>query len=74
MINDKKFIYGLKCRDLKALDYLVDNYSDFILKVSYSVLNNRELSEECVNDVLLKIWDNIASFKDVTSQCKNSFS
>lgn len=64
MINSKNFIHGLKCRDLKALDYLVDNYSDLILKVSYSVLNNRELSEECVNDVLLKIWDNIASFKD----------
>lgn len=42
----------------------MDNYSDLALKVSYSVLNNRELSEECVNDVLLKIWDNIVSFKD----------
>lgn len=64
MINSENFIHGLKCKDLKALDYLVDNYSDLLLKVSYSVLNNRELSEECVNDVLLKIWDNIGSFKD----------
>lgn len=64
MIDKKNFISGLRHRDLKALDYLVDNYSDLALKVSYSVLNNRELSEECVNDVLLKIWDNIVSFKD----------
>ena len=63
MINKDNFIRGLRYKDLKALDYLVENYSDFGLKVSYSILNNRQLSEECVNDVLLKIWDNIDSFK-----------
>lgn len=63
MINEHNFIQKLRCKDLKALDYLVDNYSDLALKVSYSVLNNRQLSEECTNDVLLKVWDNIALFK-----------
>ncbi|EJP6471573.1 sigma-70 family RNA polymerase sigma factor [Clostridium sporogenes] len=63
MINEDNFIQGLKCKDLKALDYLVENYSDLALKVSYSVLNNRQLSEECTNDILFKIWDNIDSFK-----------
>ena len=62
MIDKDNFIQGLRYKDLKALDYLVDNYSDLALKISYSVLNNRQLSEECTNDVLLKIWDNIASF------------
>lgn len=64
MINKDNFIQGLKHKDLKALDYLVDHYSDLCLKVSYSILNNRQLSEECTNDVLLKVWHNIASFKD----------
>lgn len=63
MINKDNFIQALRYKDLKALDYLVDNYSDLGLKVSYSILNNRQLSEECTNDVLLKVWDNIASFK-----------
>lgn len=62
MINEDNFIQGLKYKDLKALDYLVENYSDLGLKVSYRLLNNRQLSEECTNDVLLKIWDNISSF------------
>jgi len=62
MINKENFIEGLKYKDLKALDYLVENYSDLGLKVSYSVLNNKQLSEECTNDALLKIWDSIASF------------
>ncbi|WP_349393519.1 sigma factor, partial [Clostridium perfringens] len=42
--------------------YVIDSYSDVIFKVAYGVLNNRQLSEECVNDVLLKIWDNIHHF------------
>lgn len=62
MIDKYNFIKGLKYKHLKALDYFVDNFSDLILKVSYSVLNNRELSEECTNEVLLKVWDNISSF------------
>lgn len=63
MIDKDNFIKGLKYKDLKALDYFVDNYSDLALKVSYGVLNNIELSKECANEVLLKVWDNITSFK-----------
>lgn len=63
MIDKDNFIQGLRYKDLKALDYLVDNYSDLALRVSYSVLNNIELSKECTNEVLLKIWNNITAFK-----------
>lgn len=68
MVNHNNFIDKLKNRDLKALDYLVDNYGDFVLKVSYSVLQDRGLSEECTNDVMLKVWNNINSFKGVDGQ------
>lgn len=67
MIYNDNFIQSLKNKNLKALDYLVENYSDLCLKVSYNILNNRQLSEECTNDVLLKIWDNISSFKGDTT-------
>ncbi|MBU3108737.1 sigma-70 family RNA polymerase sigma factor [Clostridium gasigenes] len=63
MVNKDNFIIRLRKKDLIALDYLVDNYSNLVLKVSYSVLNNLNLSEECTNDVMLKAWDNIKSFK-----------
>ncbi|WP_297521303.1 sigma-70 family RNA polymerase sigma factor [uncultured Clostridium sp.] len=56
------FIKKLKRKDLKALDYLVLNYSNIIFKYCNGVLNNRELSRECVNDVIFKIWNNIDSF------------
>jgi RNA polymerase sigma-70 factor (ECF subfamily) len=67
MISNEKLITKLKAKELKALEYLIDNYSNFVFKVSYSVLNNLESSEECTNDVMLKVWDNINSFKgDIT--------
>ncbi|MGL4449811.1 MAG: sigma-70 family RNA polymerase sigma factor [Sarcina sp.] len=62
MKNFDVFIKKLKKKDLKALDYLVENYSNVIFKYCNSVLNNRELSKECVNDVIFKVWNNIDSF------------
>ncbi|MDZ4992480.1 sigma-70 family RNA polymerase sigma factor [Clostridium perfringens] len=61
-MKENNFISQLKKKNPKALDYVFNNYGNLIFKVAYSVLNNRELSEECVNDVLLKIWNNIDSF------------
>ena len=45
-MDKKKFIKSLKKREKKALDFFVDNYSELIFKVSYGILNDRELSEE----------------------------
>lgn len=61
-MKENNFINQLKKKNPKALDHVFENYGNLIFKVAYSVLNNRELSEECVNDVLLKIWNNIDSF------------
>jgi len=60
-INEENFVKELKNKNSKALDYLVDKYSNLIFKVVISVLGNdkREESMECVNDVLLKVWEKI---------------
>lgn len=60
-ISEKNFIKELKNKNPKALDYLVENYSNLIFKVILSVLGsgNREETMECLNDVLLKVWDKI---------------
>lgn len=68
MVNKENFIRGLKKKNPKALDYVIDNYSNLIFKVSYSVLQNRELTEECMNDVFLKIWDNAKYFNKENAQ------
>lgn len=61
-VDETNLIDELKRKNPKALDYLVDRYSNLIFKAAYSVLNSKELSEECVNEVLLKIWESINSF------------
>lgn len=60
-INEDNFIKELKKKNPKALDYLVENYSNLIFKVVLSVLgtDRREEAKECLNDVLLKVWEKI---------------
>lgn len=70
-MKKENFLKNLQKRNPKALDYVFDNYGNLIFKVAYSVLNNRSLSEECVNDVLFKIWNNIDSFKREDDKFKN---
>lgn len=69
-INDDNFIKELKNKNSKALDYLVDNYSNYIFKVIISVLGSdkREESMECLNDVLLKVWKNIHHYNESKSK------
>lgn len=62
MYKNKSFIKALKKKDSKALEYLIDNYSNLIFKIANGVLNDRELSKEVVNDTILKIWENASSF------------
>jgi len=61
-VDDDNLIHQLKKKNPKALDYLVDRYSNLIFKVAYSVLRSKEESEECLNDALLKIWNSMDSF------------
>lgn len=60
-INEDNFIKELKNKNPKALDYLVENYSNLIFKVVLSVMgvDKREEAKECLNDVLLKVWKKI---------------
>lgn len=55
----------LQKKNIKALDFLVDTYSNLLYKVIYNVLiscGDKEAIEECLNDVFLSIWDNSDKF------------
>lgn len=71
MIDSNNFISKLKNRDSNALSYVLDTYGNLIYKIAYMNLNSKELSEECVNDVLFKVWTSIDSFKYEDSKFKN---
>lgn len=64
-ITETNLVEQLKRKNTFALDYLVDTYSNLLYKVIYNVLINygdKGLIEECLNDVLLSIWNNSSMF------------
>ena len=70
-INKENYIKALREKNIEALDFIMDTYSNLIFKVAYKVLNRRELSEECINDVFLKVWNNIDRFNKEDDKFKN---
>lgn len=61
-MDNKRLVQGIKRKDSKVLEDFFDNYSNLIFKIANGILNDRELSKETVNDVILKVWNNIDSF------------
>lgn len=70
-MNDTNLIDRLVQKDESALEELIEIYGDLIYRASNKILNNKELSEECVNIVLLKIWDGIKYYKKEEGLFKN---
>jgi RNA polymerase sigma factor (sigma-70 family) len=71
-MKDKLLIKYIKKRKEEGMEMLIDNYSGFILAVVRNCLGNlKNYEEECVDDVLLAIWNNIDSYKSEKSTFKN---
>ncbi|MGO4547420.1 sigma-70 family RNA polymerase sigma factor [Paenibacillus sp. 2TAB23] len=71
--NESNFIHRLKKQKEDALDYIVDTYLPLIKGVTYKVLAPLEdsgLLEECMNDILLSIWNNSDKFNGDSSDFK----
>ena len=62
-VNENNYIRELRNRNEKALDYIIDNYG-WIIKsiVKKHLYNLHSVQEECINDILLGIWNNIREF------------
>lgn len=71
MIVKENYLDALKNKEIDALKYMIDTYSNLIFKVAYSILNDREHSEECINDVFMKVWNNVKSFDKEEDKFKN---
>lgn len=71
-INEENFIKELKNKNEDALYYVIDNYA-WILKtvISKHLFHLQNYEEECLNDALLGIWNNIDYFNPEKSSFKN---
>jgi RNA polymerase sigma-70 factor (ECF subfamily) len=71
-ITEENFVRELKKGNEKALEYIIDNYA-WILKtvIKKHLFYLPNLYEECMNDCLFAIWENIHSYDPKKSSFKN---
>ena len=58
-IEESDLIAGLKARKTNALEYLYDRYSPALFGVVARVIPERDVAEEALPDVLVRIVDRI---------------
>lgn len=64
-IDANNFVEQIKKKNSKALEFVIEEYSNLVFKVVHTVLNSNfhaQYIEECVNDVFWAVWNNIKSF------------
>jgi len=60
--SQDELIVLIKDRDQKAFAYLYDNYSKALFNVVDYIVNDQEESEDLIQQVFLKIWNNFPSY------------
>lgn len=71
-IDENNFVKELKERNEDALYYVIDNYGGVIKTVvNKQLFYLEDHKEECINDCLLAIWENIESYEPSKSEFKN---
>jgi RNA polymerase sigma-70 factor, ECF subfamily len=63
--SEEELVLLLKKRDEAAFAYLYDNYSGALLGVIYRMLDDRELSEDVLQEAFIKIWNNFSNYDSV---------
>lgn len=58
-LDDRKIIELFFERSQQAIIELSDKYGSVCLKVAFNILNNKQDTEECVNDAYLGTWNTI---------------
>lgn len=60
--SELDLVNALKRKEKSALEYLYNNYSKAVFGIIFKILNSKELSEEILQDVFLKVWNNISTY------------
>ncbi len=71
-IGENNYIKQLCLRNEAALVYVIDSYGGLLKSViTKHLFAMPDRVEECLNDVLLSIWENISSFDEERNSFKN---
>lgn len=64
-ITKNNFLKELKIKNEKALEFVIDNYSYILVGIiNKNLFYLPDRKEECLNDCLLAIWENIDSYDE----------
>lgn len=58
-MEDTDIIHMFFERDEHAIIHTSEKYNNYCLKIAFNILRDRPDADECVNDVYLKLWNNI---------------
>lgn len=59
----EEFLYSaLRSKSKTAFEYLYDNYSPALYGVIFNILKNEEASNDALQEVFVKIWNNFDSY------------
>ncbi|MBE1556258.1 sigma-70 family RNA polymerase sigma factor [Sporosarcina limicola] len=71
-INEDNVVQQLKQGNEDALNYVIDRYGGLIKSiVNRHLFQFRHMHDECIDDILLGIWNNIESFNSEKNSLKN---
>ena len=59
MHDERRIIELLNQRDEQVLQIIQKQYGTFCYQVAFRIIGNREDAEECVNDMLMGVWNSI---------------
>ncbi len=68
LLNEKHIIDRLRKKDQKAFELLYDKYSPGLYGVIVRIVNRKELADEVLQEVFLKLWKNIDKYDDSKSK------
>ncbi len=58
-MDDRRIVELFRKRDETAIELIAEKYGKRLFGLAFSILGNRQTAEECVNDVYLKVWENV---------------
>ena len=66
-ISDPELVERLRLNDINAFDQIFDRYSEKLYGFTFKYLKSKEETEELIQDVFLKIWENRKNIRKDTS-------
>lgn len=60
--SEDELVSLLQNKDVVAFSYLYDNYSAALFGIIYKMVENKELAEDILQEVFVKIWNNFSNY------------